>query len=87
MLAFLRRIIGPVVGKNAAMIGTGVTIAAADGTCLWEDVVGFALAVGGTALSAYDLVVLRRDLPDSISAALQQANRDYWQYCRLEAAQ
>ena len=83
-LASLQRIIGPVVGKIAAKIGTGVTFAAADGPCLWGDVVGLALAVGGTAWSAHDLMVLRRDLPDAISAALQQAIRDYWQNCRLE---
>ena len=83
-LASLQRIIGPVVGTIAAKIGTGVTFAAADGPCLWGDVVGLALAVGGTAWSAHDLMVLRRDLPDAISAALQQAIRDYWQNCRLE---
>ena len=83
-LASLQRIIGPVVGKIAAKIGTGVTIAAADGPCLWGDVVGLALAVSGTAWSAHDLMVLRRDLPDAISAALQQAIQDYWQNCRLE---
>ena len=84
-LASLQRIIGPVVGKIAAKIGTGVTIAAADGPCLWGDVVGFALAVGGTAWSVHDLMVLRRDLPDAISAALQQAIQTYWHNCRLEA--
>ena len=79
-------VIGPIAGKIAAKFGTGAALAAADGPFPFGDAVGVVLAVGGTAWSVHDLLVLRRDLPSSISAALRQAIQEYWKQCRLEAA-
>ena len=79
-------VIGPIAGKIAAKFGTGAALAAADGPFPFGDAVGVALAVGGTAWSVHDLLALRRDLPDTISAALRQAIQEYWKQCRLEAA-
>lgn len=79
-------VIGPIAGKIAAKFGTGAALAAADGPLPFGDAVGVVLAVGGTAWSVHDLLVLRRDLPSSISAALRQAIQEYWKQCRLEAA-
>ena len=80
-------VIGPIAGKIAAKIGTGATLAAADGPLPIGDTIGVILAVGGSAWSVHDLLALRRDLPGAISAALRQAIQEYWKQCRLEAAQ
>ncbi len=80
-------VIGPIAGKIAAKIGTGATLAAADGPLPIGDTIGVILAVGGSAWSVHDLLALRRDLPGAISAALRQAIQGYWKQCRLEAAQ
>ncbi len=80
-------VIGPIAEKNAAKIGTGATLAAADGPLPIGDTIGVILAVGGSAWSVHDLLALRRDLPGAISAALRQAIQDYWRQSRLEAAQ
>ena len=82
----LQRIIGPLVGKIAAKFGLGATFAAADGPLPIGDTIGVILAVGGSAWSVHDLLALRRDLPDAMSAALHQAIQEYWKQCRLEAA-
>lgn len=79
-------VIGPIAGKIAAKIGTGATLAAADGPLPIGDTIGVILAVGGSAWSVHDLLALRRDLPGAISAALRQAIQEYWKQCRLEAA-
>ena len=79
-------VIGPIAGKIAAKFGTGAALAAADGPLPFGDAVGVVLAVGGTVWSVHDLLVLRRDLPGSISAALRQAINEYKNQCRLEAA-
>jgi len=79
-------VIGPIVGKIAAKLGTGAALAAADGPLPIGDAIGVTLAVGGTAWSVHDLLALRRDLPSTISAALKQAIQEYWKSCRLEAA-
>lgn len=79
-------VIGPITGKIAAKIGTGATLAAADGPLPIGDTIGVILAVGGSAWSVHDLLALRRDLPGAISAALRQAIQEYWKQCRLEAA-
>ena len=82
----LQHIIGPLVGKIAAKLGLGATCAAADGPLPIGDTIGVILAVGGSAWSVHDLLALRRDLPDTMSAALHQAIQEYWKQCRLEAA-
>ena len=80
-------VIGPIAGKIAAKFGTGATLAVADGPLPIGDTIGVILAVGGSAWSVHDLLALRRDLPGAISAALRQAIQEYWNQCRLEAAQ
>ena len=85
MKAF-QRIIGPIIGKIAAKVGAGATCAAADGPLPIGDIVGVILAVGGSAWSVHDLLVLRKDFPKAISDALNQAIQEYWRQCRLEAA-
>lgn len=83
-IASFYTILGSVIGRLAASAGGGTTLAAADGPLPFGDLVGVALAVGGTAWSCYDIDKASKQLPSELEALLKQAVHDCQAACRVE---
>ena len=80
----LYTILGSVVGRLAVSAGSGTTLAAADGPLPFGDIIGVALAAGGTAWSVYDINKASKQLPKELEALLRQAVHDCQAACRVE---
>ena len=80
----LYTILGSVVGRLAVSAGSGTTLAAADGPLPFGDIIGVALAAGGTAWSVYDINKASKQLPKELEALLRQAVHDCQAACRME---
>ncbi len=70
--------------RTAASLGSGTACAIADGPLPVGDVVGVALALGGTALSLHGLHQAYVQLPVELTAALQQQLDEFHQLCRSQ---
>ena len=68
------------------MLGSGAALAVADGPLPVGDMLGVALAVGGTALSIHDLKTVQRQLPGALTEALRRSVEEYRVSARMEAA-
>lgn len=85
-LASLRSVLGAVVGRLAKTYGSGAACAIADGPLPIGDIIGLALAVGGTVCSISDIREAQRQFPRELSAVLYQSIRDCRNACRKLAA-
>ncbi len=83
-IASFYTILGSVIGRLAISAGNGTAMAAADGPLPFGDLVGVALAVGGTAWSCYDINKASKQLPAELEALLKQAVHDCQAACRVE---
>ena len=83
-IASFYTILGSVIGRFAASCGSGTALAAADGPLPFGDLVGVALAAGGTAWSVYDINKASKQLPSELEAMLKQAVHDCQAACRME---
>ncbi|MBR4675463.1 MAG: hypothetical protein IKP00_13435 [Victivallales bacterium] len=70
----------------AATLGASATCAAADGPLPIGDIVGAALAVGGTVWCCRDIYKAHKALPANLAAALETAVAATVAQCRQEAA-
>ncbi len=85
-LASMRVVLGAVIGRLAKSYGGGAACAAADGPLPIGDIIGAALAIGGTICSISDLREARRQFPQDISDVLRQSIQDCRNACRKLAA-
>ena len=85
-LASLRSVLGAIVGKLASACGSGAACAAADGPLPIGDIIGLALAAGGTVWSISDLCQAQKQLPRELSEILYQSIHDCRESCRKLAA-
>ena len=85
-LASLRSVLGAIVGKLASAYGSGAACAAADGPLPIGDIVGLALAAGGTVWSISDLCQAQKQLPRELSEILYQSIHDCRDACRKAVA-
>ena len=58
----------PIVVRLSASFATGGTLAVVDGPFPIGDVVGGAVAIGGTALTAYDIYSVTKKLPSELES-------------------
>ena len=85
-LASLRSVLGAIVGKLASAYGSGAACAAADGPLPIGDIIGLALAAGGTVWSISDLCQAQKQLSRELSEILYQSIHDCRDACRKLAA-
>ena len=85
-LASMRVVLGAVIGRLAKSYGGGAACAVADGPLPIGDLIGFALAVGGTVCSISDLREAKRQFPQDISDVLHQSIQDCRNACRRMAS-
>ena len=69
----------------AATLGASATCAAADGPLPIGDIIGAALAVGGTAWCCHDIYKAHKELPANLATALETAVAATVAQCRQEA--
>ena len=81
-MASLRSVLGAVVGKLSAAYGSGAACAVADGPLPIGDIIGLALAAGGTIWSISDLCQAQKQLPRELSEILYQSIHDCRESCR-----
>lgn len=81
----LKRILAVVVGRMSSSIAAGGTCAAIDGPMLFGDILGVAMAAGGTAWSAYDLWQISKSLPEDLCSILYESIDAFHNACRMEA--
>ena len=86
-LASMRVVLGAVIGRLAKSYGGGAACAVADGPLPIGDIIGAALAIGGTICSISDLQEAKRQFPRDISDVLYQSIRDCRNACRKVASQ
>ena len=85
-LASLRSVLGAIVAKLASAYGSGAACAVADGPFPIGDLIGVALAVGGTIWSISDLCRVQEQLPRELSEILYQSIHDCRDACRKAVA-
>ena len=72
-MASLRSVLGAIVGKLSAAYGGGAACAAADGPLPIGDVIGVALAAGGTIWSISDICNAQKQLKQELTEILYQS--------------
>ena len=85
-LASLKSVLGAIAVRLSSAYGGGAACAAADGPLPIGDVIGLALAVGGTAWSISDICEARKQLPRELSDVLYQSIRECRESCRKAVA-
>ena len=85
-LRSMRSVLGGVTGRLSSVLGSGAALAIADGPLPVGDMLGVALAVGGTALSIHDLKTVQSQLPGALTEALRHSVEEYRVSARMEAA-
>ena len=85
-LASMRVVLGAVIGRLAKSYGGGAACAVADGPLPIGDIIGLALAAGGTVWSISDLCQAQKQLPRELSEILYQSIHDCRESCRKLAA-
>ena len=84
-MASLRSVLGVIVGKLSAAYGGGAACAVADGPLPIGDIIGLALAAGGTIWSISDLCQAQKQLPRELSEILCQSIHECRESCRRMA--
>ena len=84
-MASLRSVLGAIVGKLSAAYGSGAACAVADGPLPIGDIIGLALAAGGTIWSISDLCQAQKQLPRELSEILYQSIHECRESCRRMA--
>lgn len=85
-LASLNSVLGAIAAKLSSALGGGAACAAADGPLPIGDLIGVALAAGGTIWSISDLCKVRDRLSQDVSDVLRQSIQDCRNACRRMAA-
>ena len=86
---FIRSTVSSIVNCASTMVAslnTATLCASADGPLPVGDIVGAAIAIGGTAWSGYELYNAHKNLPAEMSEALRTTISATVAQCRLEAA-
>ena len=81
-MSSLRSVLGAIVGKLSSAYGGGAACAAADGPLPIGDVIGVALAAGGTIWSISDICQAQKQLKQELSEILCQSIRECRDSCR-----
>ena len=85
-LASLNSVLGAIAVRLSAAYGGGAACAVADGPLPIGDIIGLALAAGGTIWSISDLCEAREQLPRELSQVLYQSIRECRESCRKAVA-
>ncbi len=85
-LASLNSVLGAIAAKLSSALGGGAACAAADGPLPIGDLIGVALAAGGTIWSISDLCKVRERLSQDVSDVLRQSIQDCRDACRKLAS-
>lgn len=85
-LASLNSVLGAIAVRLSASYGGGAACAVADGPLPVGDIIGLALAAGGTIWSISDLCEAKKQLPRELSDVLYQSIRECRESCRKAVA-
>jgi hypothetical protein len=85
-MASLRSVLGAIIGKLSAAYGGGAACAAADGPLPIGDVIGVALAAGGTIWSISDICQAQKQLKQELTEILYQSIHECRESCRKMVA-
>ncbi len=85
-LASLNSVLGAIAARLSTVYGGGAACAVADGPLPIGDIIGLALAAGGTIWSISDLCDIQKQLPQELSQILYQSIQDCRESCRRMAA-
>ena len=85
-LASLNSVLGAIAARLSAAYGGGAACAVADGPLPIGDIIGLALAAGGTIWSISDLCEVQKQLPRELSQVLHRSIRDCRESCRKAVA-
>ena len=81
-MASLRSVLGAIIARLSSAYGGGAACAAADGPLPIGDVVGVALAAGGTIWSISDICQAQKQLKQELTDILYQSIRECRESCR-----
>ena len=85
-LASLNSVLGAIAARLSAAYGGGAACAVADGPLPIGDIIGLALAAGGTIWSISELCEAQDQLPRELSDVLYRSIRDCRDSCRRMVA-
>ena len=85
-MASLRSVLGAIIGKLSSAYGGGAACAAADGPLPIGDVIGVALAAGGTIWSITDICQAQKQLKQELTEILYQSIQECRDSCRKAVA-